>query len=121
MRKLTYGLEISNSDKALSTQIQYSDYQIYILDEDYSTQIMKDRIKNLLNEKEIIREKRNGKKYDLRPLIISIEAVADKKGKPSVFLRLLSQQNRTGRADEVMFTMDVPITDFIVERIGSFA
>jgi len=119
--EITLIQEISNSDKALSTQIQYSDYQIYILDENYSPQIMKDRIKNLLNEKEIIRETRNGKKYDLRPLIVSIEAVADKKGKPSVFLRLLSQQNRTGRADEVMFAMDVPITDFIVERIGSFA
>jgi len=125
-QNLPVGLEITSiqeiniSEKALSTQIQHSDYQIYLMDESFSTQIIKERIISLLNEKEIIREKRNGKKYDLRPLIVSIKSNTEIQGKPYITLRLLSQQNRTGRADEVMFAMGYPITDFIVERIGSY-
>ena len=112
--------EITVSEKALSTQIQFSDYRVYLLDENISPELISDRTINLLKEKEIIREKRNGKKYDLRPLIVSIESNTEIQGKPFISLRLLSQQNKTGRADEVMFAMGYSITDFIVERIGSY-
>ena len=112
--------EINISEKALSTQIQFSDYQIYLLDENFSQKIINDRAINLLNEKEIIRKKRNGKEYDLRPLIVSMKLNTEIQGKPLISLRLLSQQNKTGRADEVMFAMGYSITDFIVERIGSY-
>jgi len=112
--------EITVSEKALSTQIQFSDYRVYLLDENISQELISDRTINLLKEKEIIREKRNGKKYDLRPLIVSIESNTEIQGKPFISLRLLSQQNKTGRADEVMFAMGYSITDFIVERIGSY-
>lgn len=112
--------EINISEKALSTQIKFSDYQIYLLDENFSQKIINDRAINLLNEKEIIRKKRNGKEYDLRPLIVSLKPNTKIQGKPLISLRLLSQQNKTGRADEVMFAMGYSITDFIVERIGSY-
>ena len=81
---------------------------------------MENKIKNLLNEKEIIRKKRNGKKYDPRPLILVIELNIENQDKPFVFLRLLSQPNKNGRADEVMFSMGYSITDLLVERIGSY-
>jgi len=125
-QKLPVGLEITSiqeitiSEKALSTQIQFSDYQIYLLNENFSPKVIKDRTINLLNKKEIIRQKRNGKKYDLRPLIVSMKSNTEIEGKPLISLRLLSQQNKTGRADEVMFAMGYSITDFIVERIGSY-
>ena len=125
-QNLPVGLEITSiqeitvSEKALSTQIQFSDYRVYLLDENISQELISDRTINLLKEKEIIREKRNGKKYDLRPLIVSIESNTEIQGKPFISLRLLSQQNKTGRADEVMFAMGYSITDFIVERIGSY-
>ena len=112
--------EINISEKALSTQIKFSDYQIYLLDENFSQKIINDRAINLLNEKEIIRKKRNGKEYDLRPLIVTLKPNTKIQGKPLISLRLLSQQNKTGRADEVMFAMGYSITDFIVERIGSY-
>jgi len=112
--------EINISEKALSTQIKFSDYQIYLLDENFSRKIINDRAINLLNEKEIIRKKRNGKEYDLRPLIVTLKPNTKIQGKPLISLRLLSQQNKTGRADEVMFAMGYSITDFIVERIGSY-
>jgi radical SAM-linked protein len=125
-RNLPVGLEISSiqeidiSEKALSSQIQFSDYRVYLQKYNISQRVMKNRIINLLNNKEIIREKRNGKKYDLRPLILTIEYKTDNQDKPFIFLRLLSQPNKTGRADEIMFSMGYSITDFMVERIGSY-
>ncbi len=125
-RKLPAGLEISSvqeiniSEKSLSSRIQYSDYRVYLQNDSFSPIVMKNRIINLLNEKEIIKEKRNGKKYNLRPLILILELTIENQDRPFVFLRLLSQPNRTGRADEVMFTMGYSITDFIVERTGSY-
>lgn len=125
-RKLPAGLEISSvqeiniSEKSLSSRIQYSDYRVYLQNDSFSPTVVKNRIINLLNEKEIIKEKRNGKKYDLRPLILILELTIENQIRPFVFLRLLSQPNRTGRADEVMFTMGYTITDFIVERTGSY-
>ncbi len=125
-RKLPAGLEISSvqeiniSEKPLSSRIQYSDYRVYLQNDSFSPIVVKNRIINLLNEKEIIKEKRNGKKYNLRPLILILELTIENQDRPFVFLRLLSQPNRTGRADEVMFTMGYSITDFIVERTGSY-
>ena len=125
-RNLPVGLEISSiqeinvSEKALSSQIIFSVYRVYLQNHNFSQRVVKNRIINLLNNEEIIREKRNGKKYDLRPLILAIEFNIDNQEKPFVFLRLLSQPNKTGRADEVMFTMGYSLTDFIVERTGSY-
>jgi radical SAM-linked protein len=125
-RNLPVGLEISSiheiniSDKSLSSQIQYSHFQVYLLNDNFTHRSVKNKIFNLLNEKEIIREKRNGKKYDLRPLILTMELNLENQDKPFIFLRLLSQPNKTGRADEVMFAMGYSLTDFIVERTGSY-
>jgi len=125
-RNLPLGLEICSieeidiSEKSLTSQIQYSDFRVYLLNDKFSPREIKNRINNLLNEEEIIREKRNGKKYDLRPLILTIELNTENQERPFVFLCLLSQPNKTGRADEVMFTMGYNIIDFIVERIGSY-
>jgi len=112
--------EILMSEKPLSAQIQYSDYNIYILKKDFSVETIQNNIDVLINEKEIIRTKRNGKKYDLRPLILAVNLSPKNDIRPSLFMRLLSQSNKTGRADEVMFALDFSITDFLVERIGSF-
>ena len=125
-RNLPIGLGISSiqeitfSEKALSSQIQFSDYRVYLQNYNFSQRVVENKIKNLLNEKEIIRKKRNGKKYDLRPLILVIELNIENQDKPFVFLRLLSQPNKNGRADEVMFSMGYSITDLLVERIGSY-
>ena len=113
-------MEINVSEKALSSQIQFSDYRVYLLNANVSRRVVQNKIINLLNEKEIIRKKRNGKKYDLRPLILAIEYNIENQDKPFVFLSLLSQPNKTGRADEVMFSMGYSITDFMVKRIGSY-
>ena len=125
-RNLPEGLEISSiqeinfAEKALASQIQFSDYRVYMRKKKFSQRDLKNKIINLLNKNEIIREKRNGKKYDLRKLILALEFNKEDKNKPFVFIRLLSQPNKTGRADEVMFTMGYSNIDFTVERTGSY-
>ena len=125
-RNLPEGLDISSiqeiniSEKSLVSQIKFSDYRVYVLKKNFTQREAKNRIISLLNEKEIIREKRNGKKYDLRKLILVLEFNKINQKKPFVFIRLLSQPNKTGRADEVMFAMGYSIIDFLVERIGSY-
>lgn len=111
--------EIMTTEKPLSSQIQYSDYKVYVLNKDISFEYILKIIKELLNEKEIIRTKKNGKKYDLRSLILSIHFEQENNVHPGIYMRLLSQSNKTGRADEVMFALGFSITDFLVERIGS--
>lgn len=125
-RNIPEGIEINSiqevdiSEKALSTQIQYSDYRVYLLNETMSNQSIQNKITNLLNKKEIIRKKRNGKKYHLRPLIICVDLIKENLDTPFIYLRLLSQQNKTGRADEVLLALGFSLTDFIVERTGSY-
>jgi len=125
-RNLPEGLDISSiqeiniSENSLVSQIKFSDYRVYVLKKNFTQREAKNRIISFLNEKEIIREKRNGKKYDLRKLILVLEFNKINQKKPFVFIRLLSQPNKTGRADEVMFAMGYSIIDFLVERIGSY-
>ncbi|MDO9547104.1 MAG: TIGR03936 family radical SAM-associated protein [Pelolinea sp.] len=124
--KLPEGLEINTieeimpTEKPLSSIIQFSEYEVYLLNEETPIKDIQNRITKVLNQKEIIRTKRNGKKYDLKPLILSITLKDDNEERPSILIKLLSQSNRTGRADEVMFALGFSITDFLVERIGSF-
>ena len=125
-QKLPVGLEIisiqeiENSAKALSSQIQFSDYRVYLINKKITSQEIKRQISFIRNEKELIRKKRNGKKYNLRPLIQILDLKTDDKDELFIYLRLLSQPNKTGRADEVMFAMGYAIADFLVERIGSY-
>ena len=125
-KNLPSGLVITNieavpiSEKPLSSKIQFSEYRVFFYDQSLYTIELKDKISNLLKKKEIIRIKRNGKKYDLRPLILSAELLRDDQNRNFVFLRLLSQQNKTGRADEVMVSLGYSAADFLIERTGSF-
>jgi radical SAM-linked protein len=111
--------EITTQEKALSSKIQFSEYNVFLTNKDISMNQMQPKIKELLLMKKIIRTKKNGKKYDLRPLIESIE-IQDHIIKPHISLILFSQPNKTGRADEVMFALGLKISDFLIERTGFY-
>ena len=108
------------SEPSLVSKIQYSEYHVYF----YQTEILDARsdarITDFLAKSEIIRIKRNGKKYDLRPLILDIKFRKNDHDVQFYFLKLLSQSNRTGRPDEVMLAMGYSLTDFLIKRTGSF-
>jgi radical SAM-linked protein len=123
--KLPAGLKIINieeipaQEKTLSSKIRLSEYKVFLFNKETSSIDIQNRINELILLEEIIRTKRNGKKYDLRPLIESIELNIDPKN-AYISLILLSQQNKTGRADEVMFALGFQQNDFLVERTGYY-
>jgi len=125
--KLPDGIEITSitevepNEKPLASQIQYSDYKVYFFVQDNDFEMITSRIKELLSLHEIIRSKKNGKQYDLKPLIISLYLEKIEINKPFIFMRLSSQSNKTGRADQVMDALGFSITEYIIERIGSFS
>jgi len=112
--------KVDLSEKSLSSKILFSEYRAYFYLPETMDALSDKQITNFLTQSEIIRVKRNGKKYDLRPLILQIDFRNDDLDTPYFFLKLLSQSNKTGRADEVMLAMGYSLTDFFIQRTGSF-
>ena len=48
---------------------------------------------------------RRGKDYDLRPLLLSLEAVLDSSGAPCLRMRLAAREGATGRPEEVLLAL----------------
>jgi radical SAM-linked protein len=71
------------------------------------------RVEELLTNTSLPRERR-GKAYDLRPLIEKLEAVSENK----IFMRLTAREAATGRPEEVLDVMGIPIEDARIERTG---
>lgn len=68
-----------------------------------------DRISSILKVEKVIRERR-GKKYDLRPLILSIEEIeSSSQGTQCIQMDLLAKPGETGRPDEVLNVLEIPI------------
>ena len=70
-------------------------------------------------ESESIPRERRGKKYDLRPLIeelspFSLEG-AGGEGQ-GLFMRLTSREGATGRPEEVLDVLGIPLEDTRIER-----
>jgi radical SAM-linked protein len=63
------------------------------------------QVKKILAAKQILRVRRK-KEYDLRPLILALEALPnDPESRQSLFIRLMAQEGATGRPEEVVAAM----------------
>jgi radical SAM-linked protein len=67
---------------------------------------MEQKVRNLLNQKTILRTKR-GKQYDLRPLVQNIEIAANEETQQSLNIKLVTLPDKTGRPDEVLAALDI--------------
>lgn len=96
---------VNLQDPALQTQIESSEYHIYFLENFDRDQLTKE-LTEVLAKPNIIRNRR-GKNYDLRPLILEAEMID---GQPP-YLRLIleSKPSATGRPEEVLDEMKVPL------------
>jgi len=118
------GLEINQiekidpSSKPLVTLIKISEYAVRFWDDNNKLNL-NHSISDLLQEKEIIRTKRNNKPYDLRPLILDLHQM-EAKDDFNLFMALKSEQNQMGRADEVMFTLGYELDAFLIKRLRSY-
>jgi len=90
--------QVATNDPAMMTQITAAEYRVIYLDNENRHSISA-RIEHLLAEESLLREKR-GKKYNLRPLITSLQL---KSIQPVEFEMCLSaKEGATGRPEEVL-------------------
>lgn len=94
---------------ALQTQVAEAEYQIE-LREPVGPSELKRRIEAALVSTSIPRERR-GKSYDLRPLILFIEAFDDK-----ITMRLAAREGATGRPEEVLDVLGIAFEETRIER-----
>jgi len=74
------------------------------------------RIHHLLSCKCLPRNRR-GKSYDLRALIEEISLYPSKSDEPpQLFMRLTAREGATGRPDDVLDALGIPITDVRIKR-----
>ncbi len=74
------------------------------------------QIETWMNSATCIRERR-GRPYDLRPLVEDLHLEADNLDRrPRLYMRLTAREGATGRPDEVLETLGIPVDDSSVER-----
>jgi radical SAM-linked protein len=100
--------------EALPNLVTAASYRI-TLDDPIATNLLSEKIATLLSAPAIERERR-GKKYDLRPLILSLNLVD---GQPTVLeLELTSLPGATGRPEEVLEELEMDPYSADIERTG---
>ena len=119
---ITSVVEIDPIQKPLVTQITTSEYLVRFWDEKIDIADLNKNISHLLEQKEVLRKKRNNKEYDLRPLIFDLASIPEDQSHQGYLLsmKLSSAQNRMGRADDVMSALGFSINQYLVKRLLSY-
>lgn len=105
--------EVDEDEPALQNRVISADYLIELLE---SPPDLKKRIVELLNAVTLPREWK-GKPYDLRPLIEQLEIIqSNSHGDTRLSLRMKAQEGQTGRPEEVLNALNVPIESARIHR-----
>ncbi|NJC95467.1 MAG: hypothetical protein C3F07_16840 [Anaerolineales bacterium] len=102
--------EVDERAPALQTQVVSAEYEV-ILTEAVDGSKLKRRIDSVMESESLLRIRRN-KEYDLRPLIEGLEMQSENK----ISMRLSAREGATGRPDEVLDVLGIPVEDARVER-----
>ena len=94
----------------LQTQILSAEYEV-TLTEAVDRSGLRRKIDETLASESLLRERR-GKTYDLRPLIEQLDAIAEDK----ISMRLSAREGATGRPDEVLGALGIPLEHARIER-----
>ncbi len=100
---------------SLPKQVAFSDYRIHLYDAELDFAEISEKIKTLL-ARETLPRTRNGKAYDLRPLIMSLSVEKNSDDAIMINLRMPSNPGKTGRPEELMFELGLEWQDFQIER-----
>jgi radical SAM-linked protein len=101
-------------EKAIQTQIAASEYQVHFYDPQDGKGLA-EKVATLWDAKSLVRTRRK-KTYDLRPLILALEARETEEGETILSMSLNAEPASTGRPDEVMEAMGFKNTDYLVLR-----
>lgn len=100
---------------ALQATLLAAEYEIVLLP-GMDSGLLTQRV-DQMREASALPRARRGKSYDLRPLIESLELEVDKSdGTARLRMRLSAREGATGRPDEVLDALAVPVEDARIER-----
>ena len=111
--------QVDEREPSLQTQVIAAEYQVEITEAGFATGL-NEKIAAVMASESIPRERR-GKNYDLRPLIEELTPLslpgrgAGGEGQ-GLFMRLTAREGATGRPEEVLDELGIPIEASRVER-----
>jgi radical SAM-linked protein len=108
--------EIPENQKALNGLVESSEYCVILKYVDIDFSSLEKSIQILLN-KQIIERERHNKRYDLRPLITSLEAQQSNDAHPQIYMHLCALSGASGRPDEVIKELGIDPALCEIERI----
>jgi radical SAM-linked protein len=106
---------VDEGGPALETLLESAEYEVTLL-EPLDAADVSHRLGALLASDAVPRERR-GKPYDLRPLIDQLSLLPSGEGVGQrIFMRLAARPSATGRPDEVLAELGIPMEDARIER-----
>ncbi len=106
---------VSPDEPALQSRLEAAEYEAILIDA-YPVEEIKQRI-GVLMQGTAARRERRGKSYDLRPLIEQLWLDCDNlDGSTRIRMQLSAREGATGRPDEVLDALGLPIEAVRVER-----
>jgi radical SAM-linked protein len=107
--------EVDEKSPPLQTQILSAEFEA-VLSGDQNISELDKKLSTVLQADTLPRERR-GKPYDLRPLIEELRRLdPDVDGQPRLFMRLSAREGATGRPEEVLDALGLPLDGIHTER-----
>jgi len=101
---------VDDGEPSLQSQVIGAEYKVKITQVGLASGLV-EKVDSVLESESISRVRRK-KTYDLRPLIEELTLIAD----DQLFMRLSARAGATGRPEEVLAVMDIPVEDARIER-----
>lgn len=105
---------VALQEDALQSQLRASEFEVTFFTPQSRNELL-NKINRLLDADQLMSNRRK-KTYDLRPLILNLEAITDAEGETGLWMRLQAAQGATGRPDEVLSEMGFQNTEYLVKR-----
>ena len=107
--------QVDDREPSLQSQVIGAEYEVEITETGYAAGLTK-KIASVMESESIPRVRRK-KEYDLRPLIEALTPVPSPNGRrEKIFMRLTAREGATGRPEEVLDEIGIPIEDVRIER-----
>ena len=110
--------EVELHSKPLQVLVHTAEYEVTLLDE-MPASLLDEKVASVLAAESILRERRKRRKskrytsqkptYDIRPLIKEISPLPPEDGKLRLFMRVSASEGATGRPDDILSEMGIPI------------
>jgi radical SAM-linked protein len=108
--------QVDEHGPALQTQVAAAEYQVNLLEAIDRSELER-KVAEALGVASLLRERR-GKQYDLRPLIETLSLLPpDGSGAICLQMRLAAREGATGRPEEVLDILGIPIDMTRIERV----